>query len=308
MQIYEYPKENRTGKDCVLALGFFDGVHIAHRDLIKAARALADERRVELGILTFGGEIKSGTRRIYSDAQKAEIFEALGADFTVIYDFSAIKDMSTEEFVRKILIDELCCSVAVAGYNFRFGKGASGDAAALTALMREGGGEAHIREKITAPDGEAVSSTRIRDLLALGEVKLASELLGLPYYIKGRVEKGRGEGRTLGFPTLNMPVGEAVLKRGVYRSATAVGERIYPSLTNIGTCPTFLARPSHAETYLIDFSGDLYGEDIRVYLLDFLREEIAFSSPNELKMQINIDKNRVISENGDEKWQELGLK
>ena len=309
MQIYEYPKENRIGKKCVLALGFFDGVHIAHRDLIKTARAIADERGIELGILTFGGGIKAKTERIYSDAQKAEIFESLGADFTVIYDFSTIKDMSAEEFVKKILIEELCCSVAVAGYNFRFGKGALGDAEALARLMRECGSEAVIREEIT-DEGLPVSSTRIRDLLARGEMREAARLLGLPYYIKGRVEKGRGDGRALGFPTVNMALcsGGVPLRRGVYRSVTSIDGALHEGLTNVGTCPTFPEREAHAETYILDFSGDLYGKDVRVYLIDFMREEIAFSSPDELKMQINVDKNRVITENGDEKWQELGLK
>lgn len=309
MQIYEYPKENRIGKKCVLALGFFDGVHIAHRDLIKTARAIADERGVELGILTFGGGIKAKTERIYDSGEGLEIFESLGADFTVIYDFSAIKDMSAEEFVKKILIDELHCEVAVAGYNFRFGKGAAGDAAALTALMREGGAEAAIREEIT-DEGLPVSSTRIRDLLARGEMREAARLLGLPYYIKGRVEKGRGDGRALGFPTVNMALcaGGVPLRRGVYRSVTSIDGMLHASLTNVGTCPTFPKREAHAETYILDFSGDLYGKDVRVYLIDFMREEIAFSSPDELKMQINVDKNRVITENGDEKWQELGLK
>ena len=309
MQIYEYPLENRTGEKCVLALGFFDGVHIAHRDLIQAAREIADERSLRLGVLTFGGEIKSGAKRIYESDEKTEIFESLGADFTVIYDFSCIKDMTAEEFVKKILVDELHCEVAVAGYNFRFGKGALGDAEALVRLMREWGGEAIIREEIT--DGSLpVSSTRIRDLLAKGEMREAARLLGLPYYIKGRVEHGNSTGRTLGFPTVNMAMyaDRVPLRHGVYGSVTRIDGVLHASLTNIGTCPTFSEREAHAETYILDFSGDLYGKDIRVYLIDFMREEIAFSSPKELQMQINIDKNRVIKENGDIKWQELGLK
>ena len=227
----------------------------------------------------------------------------------MIYDFAAIKDMTAEEFVKKILIDELNCEVAVAGYNFRFGKGALGDAEALARLMHACGGEAVIREEITDA-GLPVSSTRIRDLLARGDMREAARLLGLPYYIKGRVEKGRGNGRTLGFPTVNMALspGGVPLRRGVYRSVTRIDGVLHASLTNVGTCPTFPERETHAETYILDFSGDLYGKDVRVYLIDFMREEIAFSSPDELKMQINIDKNRVITENGDEKWQELGLK
>ena len=309
MQIYRYPDEKRIKTGCVLALGFFDGVHIAHRDLIYAAKDEAARLGAEFGVFTFDGDIKSAAKKIYANGEREEILDSLGADFTVIYDFAAIKDMTAEEFVKKILVKEMGCTVAVAGYNFRFGKGALGDAEALVRLMSECGGEAVIREEIT-DEGLPVSSTRIRDLLARGEMREAARLLGLPYYIKGRVEKGRGDGRTLGFPTVNMALSKdsVPLRRGVYRSVTSIDGVLHASLTNVGTCPTFSERGAHAETYILDFSGDLYGKDVRVYLIDFMREEIAFSSPDELKMQINIDKNRVITENGDEKWQELGLK
>ena len=309
MQIYEYPGENRIDGKCVLALGFFDGVHIAHRDLIKTARKIAEEKGLPLGIFTFTGDVKGGAERIYSDREKNRIFESLGADFTVYADFAAIKDLSPEEFVKNVLVSSLGCAISVAGFNFRFGRGASGDAESLTVLMAKSGGEAVIKNEITQ-DGETVSSTRIRDLLTSGRMKEATSLLGAPYYIIGRVEHGNKTGRTLGFPTVNLPLvdGAVTLKRGVYRSAVPIGEKIYHGITNIGTCPTFDERSVHSETYILDFEGDIYGEEICIYLLDFMREEIAFSTPNDLKMQINIDKNRAIKENGDITWQELGLK
>ncbi len=310
MLIYEYPGENRICGECVLAIGFFDGVHIAHRDLILTAKNTAVKRGLQFGIFTFLGNIKDGAKRIYTDEEKAEIFESLGADFTVFADFSAIRDFSPEKFVNEILVSALNCRVAVAGFNFRFGKGAAGNARTLTELMEGSGGEAIIKSEIRDGDGKTVSSTRIRELLENGKIKVANSLLGAPYYIKGKVEHGNNTGHTLGFPTVNLPISEekAAVRLGVYRSAIPIGEKIYAGITNVGICPTFKARKVHSETYILDFDGDIYGENLCVYLMDFMRDETAFSSPEELKMQINIDKNIAIKENGDITWQELGLK
>ena len=308
MQIYEYPEKSIKGAGCVLALGFFDGVHIAHRDLILTAREEADRTGLPLGIFSFRGAIKEGVERIYTDDEKCEIFKSLGADFVIFANFAEIKDCSAEDFVRRVLAHELGCSVAVCGFNFRFGRGASGDAELLREIMESLGKRVLIKQEITL-GGETVSATRIRELIKKGEMKRAAELLGAPYYIKGRIEHGNSTGRALGFPTVNIPIGDKVVPRlGVYRTAIPMGERIYTAITNVGVCPTFAPREVHLEGYILDFDGDIYGEEIRVFLLDFMREEIAFSSQNELKMQINVDKNRAIKENGDITWQELGLK
>lgn len=312
MLIYDYPGKNRICGECVLAIGFFDGVHIAHRDLILTAKKEAQRLELPLGIFTFrsGGDIKNDAARIYTDEEKAEIFESLGADFTVFADFAKIRDFSPEKFVNEILVSSLKCRVCVVGFNFRFGKGAVADAATLSELMKKAGRDLVIRSEITSEDGLTVSSTRIREALLLGDMKRVRSLLGTPYYIKGRVEHGNSTGRKLGFPTVNLPIpkGKVIVRLGVYRSAVVIGDKIYTGLTNVGICPTFEARSVHQETYILDFDSDIYGKEIRVYLLDFMRDEIVFSSPEELKMQINIDKNRAIKENGDITWQELGLK
>lgn len=114
----------------------------------------------------------------------------------------------------------------------------------------------------------------------------------------------------MGFPTLNVEVGDEriIPPLGVYASAIPIDGKIYLGVTNLGTCPTFEKRKIHLETHVLDYEGDLYGREINTFLLGFIREEMAFPSPKELKMQINVDKNRVIKEFGDKKWQELGLK
>ena len=312
MVIYEYPlKEKYNISECVLALGFFDGVHIAHRDLLAQAREIAKSKGLPFGIFTFAssGNIKVTAKRLYNDEEKAEMFESLGADFTVFADFSAISGASPEDFVKKILFNDLKCRVCVAGFNFRFGNRAAGNSTMLSSLMQEVGGLAHICDEITEGDS-TLSATLIREHILSGNIETANRLLGSPYYIKGRVLHGRADGRKLGFPTANVLIEEShiVPKVGVYRSALVIDGKIYSGVSNIGVCPTFNGSQTKLETHIIDFSGDLYDKEIRTYLLGYLREEKRFNSVEELKMQINIDKNTTIKENGEIKWQHLGLK
>ena len=312
MIIYNYPDKEKLNIDkCALALGFFDGVHIAHRDLLATARDAAKDRGLAFGIFTFAsnGGIKSSAKRLFDDQEKAEIFDSLGADFVVYADFSKVAGLSPEDFVKKTLISDLNCHICVAGFNFRFGRGASGNSDDLSRLMAESGGEAIIKEEITA-EGITLSATLIRELISDGKIEEANRYLGAPYYIKGRVTHGRADGRKLGFPTANIPIdgGKIIPKSGVYRSATVIDGRIYGCVSNVGVCPTLEGSERRLEAHIMDYSGDLYDKEIRVYLLGFLREERRFDSLESLKMQINIDKNRAIEENGDITWQELGLK
>ena len=156
--------------------------------------------------------------------------------------------------------------------------------------------------------GKPISSSYIKELLASGDVKEANKLLGSPYFFSSTVERGDGRGHTLGFPTVNSDIGSKadVIKRGVYRSAVLIENELYPALTNVGSCPTFRERPAHAESFIFDFDGELYGKSIKVYLIEYLREERRFSDAESLKTQINIDKNIVIKKNEEEKWQVPG--
>ena len=296
----------KLSKDIKMVISDFDGV------FTDGSIYISEKRDLKLGIFSFSshGNIKVNTKRLYGDEEKAEFFEALGADFAVFADFSKIAGLSPEDFVKNTLCNELNCSVCVAGFNFRFGKGASAGQSELKAFMSDMGCEAVICEEITGVGGVTLSASLIRELIASGNIKSANALLGLPYYIKGRVLHGRAVGRSIGFPTANIAIesGRVLPLSGVYSTAIPIDGKLYLGVTNIGTCPTFEERAVHLETHIIDYSGDLYGKELRIFLLDFLRPEMAFSSVEELKMQINVDKNRVINENGDIKWQELGLK
>jgi len=198
----------------------------------------------------------------------------------------------------------------VAGFNFRFGKGALAGSTELSLFMKEGGREAVICEEVTTDKGVTLSSSLIRELIAEGQIEKANAYLGAPYYIKGRVLHGRADGRKLGFPTANLsiPCGRTIPRLGVYRSAVVTDEKIYSAVTNIGRCPTFNGEEIRVEAHLLNFDGNIYNEEIEVYLLAFLRDEKSFNSQEDLIAQINIDKELTIKENGEITWQDLGLK
>ena len=311
MKIIDYAGICQAPKGAVIALGLFDGVHLAHRELLTLAKETAESIGKPFGIFTFSKEsgIKSNTKKLYSTDEKLELVSRLGADFAIVAGFSDISKMTPDEFVEKVLIGKLDASVAVSGYNFRFGKGALADAKMLKELMEHYGKAALIKDEIRE-SGEAVSATRIRALIEKGQIREANLLLGSPYFIRGTVVHGNGNGDGLGFPTLNVSLSEDKVtpRLGVYRSVVSVGGSLYNAVTNVGTCPTFGAREVHVEAHLIGVRENLYGKCADIYLLDFLREEKAFLSKEELILQISVDKNITIEKNGEEKWQELGLK
>ena len=311
MTVYKYKRGQRLPiGSCAVAIGFFDGVHLAHRELILSAVEEAKKRGIASGVVTFASEssIKSKTPRLYSTEDRLAIMESLGVDFAVLCDFSEISGLSGEEFVRHTIAGDIGAVCATAGYNFRFGKGASSGADDLIRYMRECRGDAVIKEPYLY-NGAPLSSTVIRALLTDGEVQTARELLALPYFVSGEVTHGRGVGRGLGFPTINLDhtEGRVKLKHGVYRCVALIAGKLYDAVTNVGVCPTFEKRSTHIEAHLINFDKSVYGEKMRLYFLGYLREEKKFASAEELTAQIKLDKERAIKENGEEKWQEIGL-
>ena len=293
-----------------VALGLFDGVHLAHRALLDRTRSIARERGLSVAVFTFSSEdqsLKGHTTRIYGTEQKLALLEEAGVETVLIADFSALRDVDAETFVKDVLVGVLGAEAAVAGYNFRFGRGAVADSDVLARLMAASGGVCEIVSPYRIGDAP-LSSTYIKSLLSEGRIEEANRCLASPYRITGVVEHGRGLGRTWGVPTVNLslPTDPTPLRYGVYRSAALVGGRPYHAVTNVGTCPSFPGREAHTETYIFGCNDDLYGENITVYLLGFLRDERVFEDVESLKMQIEVDKNRAITENGDAIWQAIG--
>ena len=292
--IYEYePGKSLTGKR-VIALGFFDGVHLGHREILN--RAVSEGKRLSLpsAVFTFYSESVGfkGGKRIYSTKEKLDLISECGIDEVIVADFNSVKSISAENFITKTLIEELGCALALSGRDFRFGRGALGNTEILQNILRECGAEL-ICPDYVENDGEKISSSRVKELLTSGNVKKAHELLGSPYFVKSKVRRGLGLAKSFGFPTVNTEIEDnsAHLLNGVYKCTAQVGQNVYDAITNVGTCPTVCDREKHIETYIIGYEGDLYGEEIKINFLDFIREEKKFDNIEQLKTQINIDIN-----------------
>ena len=306
----EYGKDTLPYEKAAIAIGVFDGVHLAHRELVRTTVREARSMGVAAGVFTFTGSIKSTSPRIYNDSEKLDILESLGIDFVITASFSDIANKSAEEFCIDVLHGELGISLAVIGYNFKFGKGALGTSDLLKTTLNAVGARTVIVPEMRL-DGDTVSSTRVRRLVSTGDMQTAAKLLGAPYFVSGRVEHGIGKGGTdLGFPTINVKFnrGNVRLPNGVYRAAVECRGKIYSAVCNLGECPTLAPRDVHFEAHIIDFSESIYGEEIKIYLLEYLRAETRFETVDALKMQIKVDLERVIKANGEEKWITTGQK
>lgn len=278
------------------AIGNFDGVHIGHRKLIEAA---ADYCRAHSGtkcaVFTFDSNT-SGAPFIVSHEEKLKIFAECGAEIAVTVPFDEVRDMSCETFVSQVLVGTLNVACAFCGFNFRFGKMGAGNGETLASLMASHGRSAAILPPVNL-GGEPVSSTRIRAALAEGDMPLANSLLGRNFGFVSEVLHGKALGATLGFPTANQRIahGAAVPRHGVYASLCIIDGKKYPAVSNIGVRPSIDSHgETNCETNIIGFSGDLYGNEIAVYPLAFIRPERRFSGVAELTAEVM--KNRAQAE------------
>ncbi len=278
------------------AIGNFDGVHIGHRKLIEA---VADYCRAHSGtkcaVFTFDSNT-SGAPFIVSHEEKLKIFAECGAEIAVTVPFDEVRDMSCETFVSQVLVGTLNVACAFCGFNFRFGKMGAGNGETLASLMESHGRSAAILPPVNL-GGEPVSSTRIRAALAEGDMSLANSLLGRNFGFVSEVLHGKALGATLGFPTANQRIahGAAVPRHGVYASLCIIDGKKYPAVSNIGVRPSIDSHgEANCETNIIGFSGDLYGNEIAVYPLAFIRPERRFSGVAELTAEVM--KNRAQAE------------
>lgn len=306
---YKYPEDLKL-KDLAVALGYFDGVHVGHRELISLLVREARAKGLSAYILTFADSISKTKKTqsiIYNIEEKIGIFSSLGVDGVIVADFESISQLSPESFVSDVLIGSLGAEIALSGFNFRFGIRASADSSMLVKLMCENGKSAIILSEQKS-DGKTISATTIRELLSSGRLEEATLLLGEPYSIEGKVERGLGLGKSFGFPTVNLPLrSSSPLSVGVYRTAVMIDGKLYTGVTNVGRCPTIAEREVHAETLIADFDGDLYGRTIRIFFLGYLREEKKYDSVEQLREQIYKDKEKSQKINGDLKWLATGL-
>lgn len=283
----------------VVTIGNFDGVHRGHQELI--ARLLKASRHfmADPVVFTFNPHPariltpEKPVRRLFDFMDQRERLGVLGVKVMIEEPFTKdFAHLEARTFFEDFLFQPLNPQCLVVGHDFAFGAGRGGDLVFLQKLCAEKKVHLEIVSAVQV-DGAPVSSSRIREALGRGAVDEASHLLGRPYYMKGEVLLGEQRGRRLGTPTANLrPLMEFTPKIGVYITRTQVGSQHFFSITNIGTNPTFHSEPGaplKVETHLFDFAGDLYGREIRVELLKFLREEKRFNGIEELKAQIHQD-------------------
>jgi riboflavin kinase/FMN adenylyltransferase len=283
----------------IATIGNFDGVHLGHRRILEALVARAHEARRPSIAITFEPHPLAVLRpdhappRLQTLRQKEEAIEALGVEWLLVIPFT--RDFSLtepEEFARGFLAERLNLTEIVLGAHFAFGRGKRGDLALLRRLGPECGFAADGVEEVFH-GGQPVSSTRIREALSRGEVRLAQELLGRAYEIDGIVARGERVGRKIGYPTINLaPENELFPADGVY--VTRIGirsfERHFDSVTNIGRRPTVYEDfATTIETYVLDFHSNVYGERVRLSFFERLREERTFPSVMALTEQIGRD-------------------
>ena len=274
MQVFRHNDAMPQG--CAVALGYFDGLHVAHRELIRLARASGDR----CAVLTFSG---SRPPYIASESEKIALFEEAGADCVFTFDFDAVKDMTYDRFFEEVLTGRLAVSSLYCGYNYTFGKGAAGGAKELARLCERAGIPLSVTPEIRL-GGAPVSSTSIKSMIASGDIEGANAVLGRPFTVSGRVMHGQALGRRLGFPTVNIEYGDGRVRLpyGVYFTLCRADGKSVPSVTNVGTRPTVDGSGLLCETYLLEGSPDLYGKNIEVSFLKFRRFEKKFADKDEL--------------------------
>ena len=289
-------------EDTVVAVGKFDGEHRGHQKIIATMLTVAREQGLKTAIFTFGtppAAVVSGQRRpqILTNEERRERLHQAGIDYIVEYPFDAeIAAMDGEYFVREILLGAMRMRAIVGGEDLRFGKAGAVNAAKLKSLGERLHFSVYIIPKETEA-GEEISSSLIREALAAGDMEKANILLGMPYTAEGVVQHGNGIGnRILGFPTINLllPAGKLLPRRGVYQTETVLPDgRTFRSITNVGTNPSVeqdhLSHRLRLESFLLDFSGNLYDTRVRLRFLRFIRPEKKFASLTALKQQIMAD-------------------
>ena len=277
-----------------VALGTFDGIHLGHREIIRLAKEYSNSRPVivyafeNIPAVYFG----SSDKAILTNDEKIDVLSNLNIDYLVNVKFDEkIVDMAPTVFLDH-LKNNFGATVISCGFNYTFGKNAKGNPYLLSSYCNANSIKAAVAQPVLY-DSEPVSSSRIRKLLQNGNIELVNDMLSYNYFIKGNVIKGKRLGNTIGYPTANITFSsdKLVPKKGVYSTVTKINGVSYPSMTNIGVRPTVENTGiSNAETYIIGFDNNIYGENIRVEFLKYMREEVCFSSISDLKKQLNYDR------------------
>ena len=281
----------------VIALGYFDGVHLGHQDIIKKAVAIAERDGLTSTVQTFANLNKSDSKPLYTSQERTKLIGGLGADEILVLDFDDVKDMEPLQYLTDIIMNRCIGDTLVMGEDYRFGHDAKGDVNMIKEFAKANNMRVIVvKDHMLEGTEEKISTTWLRKALNDGDAALASKLCGRDYFYSGYVVQGKMLGRTMGFPTVNIVVPEDkfVVRRGVYVSRVRLGQRVLYGVTNIGRRPTLEdAVNDVVETFIMDFDEDVYGAAISVELLHFLRPEEHYSSKEELISAVERNKEQA---------------
>ena len=301
MRLFHGTDNAKIARPTVLTLGVFDGLHLGHQLIMKTIVERAGATGAVPTVLTFDPHPRallhpeSAPPLLQTFDQKIEALGVLGIEQTIVIRFDQnFAQIRAEDFLRAVIAERLHAKEVYLGCGFAFGHGREGNIELLRSVSQSLGFIADEVPELRLR-GRRVSSSRIRELLQQGRVNLARRMLGRPYGVEGRVVRGAERGASLGFPTANIqPQNRVIPRTGVYVTAALIDGQWRRSVTNIGTRPTFGSdNESSVETFVLNWSGDLYGDVVRVRFLHRLREEKKFSSIDELKFQIERDAARA---------------
>ena len=304
MLIYNDERITNNIKENYVALGSFDGLHFGHLCLVDKICQLAKDNQGKAMVFTFKDHPKklinpdAKLDMLMTNTEKVNILEKKNVDILVLKSFdNELMKMEAEEFIR-FLCESYNIKGIVVGFNFRFGYKNLGD----IDLLKEFTSKYNYELFVIPPykyEGQIVSSTEIRGELLKGEVSKAYKMLSRPYSIEGTVIDGKKIGRTIGFPTANMkiPLDKLIPAKGVYYTNVEYNGEIFKAITNIGNNPTVNGQELTVESYILDFNSDIYGENIKIFFVDKIRNEVKFHGLESLISQLNKDKDFAKSRN-----------
>ncbi|MGB1209833.1 MAG: bifunctional riboflavin kinase/FAD synthetase [Lacinutrix venerupis] len=292
-----------NNKDTVITIGTFDGVHIGHQKIIQRLIEVGKTKDLTPTILSFFPHPRmvlqkdANIKLLNTLEEKKNILKQFGLDNLIIKKFTQeFSRLTAEEFVETVLVKQLNAKYIIIGYDHQFGRNRTANINDLKNFGNQYGFEV---EEITAQDIDdvSVSSTKIRKALTEGDITTANNFLGYPFIISGTVEKGKGLGRTINFPTANIAVSEdykLIPKQGVYIVKTNINNEIIYGMMNIGTNPTVNGKTQTIEVHFFNFKNNIYNQEIKIELLQRLRDEQKFESIDELTEQLVKDKDNAL--------------
>ena len=299
MKIFNSIHDFSCSKKTILTLGTFDGVHVGHRKILEKVTQNSETETTESLVLTFFPHPRmvlqgqTEVKLLNTIGEKIDLLEKIGVQNLVIHPFDeTFSQLTAEEFVRTVLVEQFHIQKIIIGHDHRFGRNRTANIDDLVAF----GKKYHFEvEQISVQEIKevSISSTKIRNALTEGNMALANDYLGYEYFLTGTVSKGKQLGRTIGFPTANLQIEEnqkLIPQNGVYVVKSIIDQKTVFGMMNIGFNPTVAGEKLSVEVHYFDFDADLYDQEIRVSILEYLRAEQKFSSVPLLKEQLEKDK------------------